>query len=174
MNENIDLTKILKDCPKGWKFWSPILGEVEFEHNSGDNGNLYVCVIKNGNEWYFTYEAKIIIRGIESQEIMIYPSKEQLDWSKFKAPWYKKGRFDPKTLNEFDKILVQRYDDVWMANFLSYFYTVINPDNPDIRYLEFITITNGEYRHCIPYNNDTKHLLGTADEAPEYYRYWED
>ena len=31
MNENIDLTKILKDCPKGWKFYSSIYGEVEFE-----------------------------------------------------------------------------------------------------------------------------------------------
>lgn len=30
MNENIDLTKILKNCPKGWKFWSPIFGEIEF------------------------------------------------------------------------------------------------------------------------------------------------
>ena len=26
----------------------------------------------------------------------------------------------------------------------------------------------------IPYNEDTKHLNGTSDEAPEYYRYWED
>ena len=33
MNENIDLCEILKDCPKGWKFWSPIFGEVKFEHN---------------------------------------------------------------------------------------------------------------------------------------------
>ena len=56
----------------------------------------------------------------------------------------------------------------------SHFYTVINPDNPDIRYLEFITITNGEYRHCIPYNDETKHLVGTTEEAPEFYRYWED
>ena len=31
MNENIDLTKILKDCPKGWEFYSTIFGEVEFE-----------------------------------------------------------------------------------------------------------------------------------------------
>ena len=30
MNENIDLTKILKDCPKGWKFYSSVYGEVEF------------------------------------------------------------------------------------------------------------------------------------------------
>lgn len=27
---------------------------------------------------------------------------------------------------------------------------------------------------CIPYNDDTKHLVGTKEEAPEYYRYWED
>ena len=30
MNENIDLTKILKDCPKGWKLYSTIYGDVEF------------------------------------------------------------------------------------------------------------------------------------------------
>ena len=29
-------------------------------------------------------------------------------------------------------------------------------------------------RYCIPYNNDTKHLVGTTDEVPEYYRYWEE
>lgn len=31
MNESIDLTKILKDCPKGTKFYSVIYGEVEFD-----------------------------------------------------------------------------------------------------------------------------------------------
>ena len=30
MNENIDLTKILKDCPKGTKFYTPVWGEVVF------------------------------------------------------------------------------------------------------------------------------------------------
>ena len=30
MNENIDLTKILKDCPKDWKFYSSIYGSVKF------------------------------------------------------------------------------------------------------------------------------------------------
>ena len=31
MNENIDLTKIVKDCPKGTKLYSPISGEVYFK-----------------------------------------------------------------------------------------------------------------------------------------------
>ena len=30
MNNNIDLKKILKECPKGWKIYTPIFGEVEF------------------------------------------------------------------------------------------------------------------------------------------------
>ena len=28
MNENIDLTKILKDCPKGWRLYSSVYGEL--------------------------------------------------------------------------------------------------------------------------------------------------
>ena len=31
MNEKIDLTKILKDCPIGTKFYSPVWGKVSFE-----------------------------------------------------------------------------------------------------------------------------------------------
>lgn len=31
MNENIDLTKILKDCPEGTKLWSKAHGVVSFK-----------------------------------------------------------------------------------------------------------------------------------------------
>ena len=27
---------------------------------------------------------------------------------------------------------------------------------------------------AIPYNDETKHLVGMTEEAPEYYIYWED
>ena len=30
------------------------------------------------------------------------------------------------------------------------------------------------YKECIPYNDETKRLVNTTEEAPEYYRYWED
>ena len=36
------------------------------------------------------------------------------------------------------------------------------------------TIRAKEANMVIPYNEETKHLVGTKDEAPEYYRYWED
>ena len=31
MNENIDLTKILKDCPEDTKFYTSMYGEVSFK-----------------------------------------------------------------------------------------------------------------------------------------------
>ena len=166
MNENIDLTKILKDCPNGWKFWSPILGEVEFERNYGNKGSINISVNKDGTEWYFTSDAKIMIGGIISQEIMIYPSIYLSDWSKFKAPWYKKEKFDPKTLNMFDRVLGRDCDNhIWKCDLFSH---ITGQD-----YFPYKCVGKS-YKYCIPCNDDTKHLLGNSVEAPEYYRYWED
>lgn len=101
---------------------------------------------------------------------MLLPSKDQRDWSKFTAPWYKKERFDPKTLKAFDKVLA-RIDgrDVycWFADFVSI---------PTIEKYDLLPciMSNKDANMIIPYNDETKHLVGTTDEAPEYYRYWED
>ena len=97
---------------------------------------------------------------------MLYPSREQRDWSKFKAPWYKKEKFDPKTLKPFDRVLVRDDNkDKWFCEFFSH--------KLGANIFRYICISGG-YKQCIPYNDDTKHLVGTKDEAPEYYRYWED
>lgn len=165
MNENIDLTKILKDCPVGWHFWSPIFGEVEFVYNYGEKGFVNVSV-RDGSEWSFASDATIFFGNIKSREVMLYPSKELRDWSKFSAPWYKKEKFDPKTLKPFDKVLVRNdCREMWKCNLFSHI-------SEFVRY-PYIVIENG-YRYCIPFNNDTIHIAGTRKEAPEYYRYWED
>ena len=166
MNENIDLTKILKDCPKGWKFWSPIFGEVEFERNYEDKGFITVSVFEDGTERSFTYDAKIRLGAIKSKEIMIYPSIYLSDWSKFKAPWYKKEKFDPKTLNMFDRVLGRDCDNhIWKCDLFSH---ITGQD-----YFPYKCVGKS-YKYCIPCNDDTKHLVGKSVEAPEYYRYWED
>ena len=165
MNENIDLTKILKDCPKGWKFWSPIFGEVEFERNYEDKGFITVSVFEDGTERSFTYDAKIRLGAIKSKEIMIYPSIYLSDWSKFNAPWYKKEKFDPKTLNMFDRVLGRDCDNqIWKCDLFSH---ITGQD-----YFPYKCVGKS-YKYCIPCNDDTKHLLGKSVEAPEYYRYWE-
>ena len=161
MNESIDLTKILKDCPKGIKLYSTIHGEVAFDHI--DYTTVYPIVLRVNNNIYHsvTKDGKSLIES--KGECILFPSKDQRDWSKFTAPWYKMERFDPKILKPFDKVLVRdNINNPWVCDHFSY----INHAD--------ICITTDRCKYCIPYNDDTKHLVGTAHEAPEYYRYWED
>ena len=44
MNENLDLVEILRNCPKGTKLYSPIVGEVEF--NGIDINSLHPIRIR--------------------------------------------------------------------------------------------------------------------------------
>ena len=165
MNENIDLTKILKDCPKGWEFYSSIHGVVYFEElNTGDKYPVVISY-KNGKLESFGADGRLFLDY--AGECVLFPSKDQRDWSKFTAPWYKKDKFDPKTLKPFDKVLVRdSFSQNWTCGFFSH---IVVFDNM-YRY----NIAEVLYKMCILYNDDTKHLVGTKEEAPEYYRYWED
>lgn len=163
MNENIDLTKILKDCPKGWKFWSPIFGEIEFCSIS-EMVNYPIIVSCKKGKICFSKGGLFDIDN-EGAECLLFPSKDQRDWSKFTAPWYKKEKFDPKTLQPFDKVLVRNSrTGIWRCDHFSYF-------KEDDAY-PYMASTS--YIFCVPYNDETKHLVGTDYKAPEFYRYWED
>ena len=163
MNENLNLVEILKDCPEGTKLYSPIIGEVEFKRIKYCEYPIVTCS-KNGNRILsFTKEGLFFSEG---ECIMLFPSKEQRDWSKFKP---KKPKFDPKTFQPFDKVLIKRGTEsyyLWFPDFISL------PPN-DIDETIFCMNTD-DVVMAIPYNEETKHLVGTTDEAPEFYRYWED
>ena len=165
MNENIDLTKILKNCPEGTKLYSTIHGEVTLIDSNDTSQHYPISVRLNDKKVeIFTYEGKLLNKF--DGECISFPSKNQRDWSKFSAPWYKKEKFDPKTLNAFDMVLVRNYKTTkWRCDHFSHFDG--GNYNPCIA-------SCCSYAFCIPYNDDTKHLVGTTDEAPEYYRYWED
>ena len=171
MNENIDLTKILKDCPKGTKLYSSTFGQVEFQYIKSDSMYPIVIKLENGVIESIASDGKIF--NDYNGECILFPSKDQRDWSKFTAPWYKKEKFDPKTLKAFDKVLIKSDDDItWVANLFSHaikFHDKVTGND----YLESVTAYCTS-SYCIPYNEETKHLVGTTEEAPEYYRYWED
>ena len=170
MNENIDLTKILKDCPKGTKFYSLVHGEVTFVGINEMSKDYPIEIILTGGLFYY-YTANGKLDKFYNGECVLFPSKDQREWSKFNAPWYKKERFDPKTLKPFDRVLVR--DDetrIWDIDFYSRKY---NGTDIAERAYPYKCIGNS-HRYCIPYNDETKHLVGTTEEAPEYYRYWED
>ena len=164
MNENIDLTKILEGCPEGIEFYSTIFGNVSLKEIVSDRE--YPIIISQGIKTIpITKEGKYIL--YYDGECTLFPDKNQRDWSKFKRFWDKqKEKFDPKTLKPFDKVLV-RNDSLgsWRCDLLSHF----NKFSGDPLF-----ISTQYWHECIPYNEDTKYLLGTKYEAPEYYKWWEE
>lgn len=163
MNENINLVEILKDCPKRFELYSTIHGKVYF--NIITKNEEYPICIKHNDLIHFTENGKYLIDE-PNGECILLPSKEQRDWSKFEAPWYKKEKFDPNTLKPFDKVLVRNtYSDIWSCGLFS--HIIVSND------MYIYTVDRFLYKMCIPYNDNTKHLVGTKEDAPEYYRYWE-
>ena len=166
--QKLNLCEILKNCPKGTKLYSTIFGEVEFLKVN----NIHQIVVTIGDKYYyFSEQGVFLLKGIiyldHHGECVLFPSKDQRDWSKFMAPWLKKERFDPKTLKPFDRVMVRDdHNEAWFCTIFSH----LQSDDCGYPY----NTVSGVYFCCIPYNDDTKHLVGTTDEAPEYYRYWED
>ena len=171
MNENIDLTKILKNCPKNVVFYSSIFGNV-IVCIIEENENYPIAIYKPGaNEHFFL--SKLTKEGKYNAqfdgECTLFPSKDQRDWSEFTAPWYnndKNEKFNPETLKPFDRVLIRdEVDGNWKCDLFSYIEKCV--------YYPYKCVASSHI-YCIPYNDDTKYLVGTKEEAPEYYRYWED
>lgn len=177
MNENIDLTQILKDCPKGTKFYSSIHGELLYSWMYvSSSASKIVFIHPNYTSMiggtHITFEFYRDGRYYPNQgECTIFPSKDQRDWSKFTAPWYKHEeketetkKFDPKTLKAFDKVLARVYLGAWFADFVSV------PGDDELCDIPCL-VGSSNFNEVIPYNEETKHLLGTTDDAPECYQY---
>ena len=165
MDENLNLVEILKDYPKGTKLYSPLYGDVKLVKIY--NGWDYPIEVKLDDNTLdnFTKDGRIFIE--HDGECMLFPSRNERDWSKFRP---EKSKFDPKTLQPYDKVLVRRGNEnynVWFPDFVS------DPPNNDNNKTLCMCVGD-DIAMVIPYNNDTKHLIGTTDEAPEFYKYWED
>ena len=172
-NKTLNLCEKLAGCPKGTKLWSPLFGECEFVALGEDMETTYPdeCVVIRCDEMGSTYFDKHGHYFDSSEECLIFPSKDNRDWDNWECPKPKVERFDQETLQPFDKVLVRNNDDTnWCCDF---FVRLRMKDRRKI-----VTFTNlwgcCLWKFCIPYNDDTKHLLGTSEEAPEYYRWWED
>lgn len=165
MNKNLNLVEILKGCPRGTKFYSSVFGEVELLEIQ--EGYLHPIGLRcfNGDRMYITVEGRLF--PTYDGECILFPSKDQRDWSKFERFWDKAKieRFDPKTLHPFDKILARDSDkQSWTCEFFSHINNIC----------KYSIIGLGlSYKWCIPYNDETKHLVGTTNDCPDYYKWWE-
>lgn len=265
MNENLNLSEILKDCPKGTKFYSTVFGDVYFEkidltndyfpikftHSNGRlcsvtnkgwlfaefNGECTVFPDKNQRDWskwhrpfvdgdiIFTHIGgkneqtfvsvfkgysgdlylNYLIICLDDNKIFYYDErnaafcdnsqileqrlateeeKRQL-FDAIKAKGYrwdsekktlekitdvKESKFDPKTLEPFDKVFMT--DSLAIPWSIGFFSHILERDE-HLFDEHLFAVGSSHWRYCIPYNDDTKHLIGKIDGAPAFYRYWE-
>ena len=225
-NKELNLAELLKDCPKGTKFYCLVEGEVEFRGIDKDGIDII------GAEFNYV-PLDHFGRYCGKGECVLFPSKENRDWNNFqvsqiRVPKHQIGdyikfegnidlipivykildidnrfykidaindnevstqslslfdpilensikvnQFDPKWLKPFDKVLVRTLNDI--GNYEPYIYTW------NIEYFGYIDFDSNEYhtisgtwKQCIPYNAETKHLIGTTEKAPEFYINWEE
>ena len=162
MNENLDLVKILKDCPKGTKLYLSVIGDqVELQDICSVDVSYPILVKEGNHQTFHITRFGRMFSGYPDGDCVLWPSKECRDWSKFKASV---ERFDPKTLQPFDKVLVRDNTNCkWYCDFFSHI------DDK----LRFVTV-GSIFKLCIPYNYETKPLVGTTDKPDEKYIWWEE
>lgn len=173
MNENLDLTKILEGCPVGTKFYSSVYGKVDFSRIiSDDYGKCPIELMGYNKDTHSIAAVYCEKDGTFScdyeGECTLFPSEDQRDWSKFERFWDKpkKEKFDVNTLQPFDKVLAKDgFSSKWTCSFFSHM------DN-DVSFPVYCS--GGYFKVCIPYNEETKHLVGTRDDCPEFYKWWEE
>ena len=70
-------------------------------------------------------------------------------------------KFDPHTLKAFDKVIARKdSEDSWNIDFFSCFKSKEIPFS-----------LGGIKCAVIPYDDDTEHLVGTTEGAPNFYKY---
>lgn len=84
-----NIAEILKSCPTGMKLYSPMLGECTL-CEIDNNDKCYPIIVEtfiNDKTAYmqFTKEG-LYINGCSDSECLLFPSKDQRDWSNFRIP----------------------------------------------------------------------------------------
>ena len=101
----------------------------------------------------------------EQRDLLFQKMKENgCEWDADKKELRKiKPHYNISDFKPFDKVLVRdANNDIWVASMYGNYST---DDN------WFICVGN-DWQQCIPYNGDTKHLLGTTDPCDEQYINW--
>lgn len=151
----MDIARILRKLPKGTMLYSPAFGNIELTDVNAD-GLITVWSTSIGKHLKFFKDGCLSNMG----ECMIFPSKDNRVWESFQVP-----KFDANTLKPFDRVLTRRENaTTWFANSFSHLA---------LRYDKFACVNQHYYSQCVPFDEDTEHLLGKSDDAPEFYKTWE-
>ena len=154
------------------KNWSKFFKEGDVLENTSDEVfPKYVIFKKFVDDKYTTFEAiNGIVLGDEAikysiQNTLSYSKVEDEDMAleikkKIQNIVDKKTRTSATEFQPFDKVLVRNHDKYpWCPAFFGL--------KSDLGEQCPYKTSNGAYRYCIPYNEKTKHLLGTTEPYTE-------
>lgn len=166
---NLNLVEKLKYCPEGTKLYSLVHGDVYLNRVTLDEGCYYPIRIfrkdsHGNNVSSLLVSADGRLNTDFDGECILFPSRNQRDWDKFKSP--SKPKFDYSKLKPFDQVIVRNNDhDKWRVAHYSYM-----DYHPDTNHR--IMMCDVHWEQGIPYNDETMHLVGTSKEPDEKYIWW--
>lgn len=134
MEKEIDIAKILKNATIGTKLYSPLFGDVFLKYI----GEMFITVRHHGTIANFYHNGRLY--GYEGTELMLFPSREMRDWSKFN---WKKGDVLVSNDGGTEVIFDKWYDDTY-TNFYSKHY-LNSEDENNIKYNEAFLCTTERY-----------------------------
>ena len=219
--KELNLVEVLKDAPKGTKLYTPIYGECEFE-NVDINNLIWVRVDHSGGSIaHYSFYANGKYFADFGGECLLFPSKENRDWSTFKIEskafqvgdyvkkkdsndifrikkldnssvtfttilsnsseieectigvtegimeseylpnnYEKVEKFNHEWLKSFDKVIVRNSaKQIWIIGWFSHSHNKC-----------YVTDSSYTFSYCIPFNEETEHLVGTDNVEPEFYK----
>lgn len=141
----MNIAEILKKCPKGTELYSTVFGDVYFQRVR--NKDLIEVTSDCDVLHEFFSNGSCSLKG----ECVLFPSKGQRDWSKFRVS----SRETESQLKPFDRVLVRDSDDCnWTCDLFVKRYAS--------REYEYVCVSEG-WKQCIPYEGN-EHLLGTKNK----------
>lgn len=153
----MNIAEILKNVPEGTKLYSTVFGDVELvEINNESEHSIKVKICSNNRLAAFSKEGKVGTKYPDG-ECVLFPSKENKDWSTFKIE--KSYEFKP-----FDKVLVRNEDnEPWVIQFFGYYDILAENEGPYVCLGNSVCIAD-TFKQCIPFEGNEK-LLGHYDKV---------
>lgn len=159
---------IVKEYQDGKKFiaiFSHFGGPHEYTTN-------YLCLLRPGGK--FKPNSGFGIGNIKEARLATNSEKKELldaierngyTWNNDTLTLEEIHKYNIYSLKSFDRVLVRDvYTDYWKAGIYSHYAGNCNE-------YPYVCVAN-LYKQCIPYNDETKHLVGTKGDCPEYYKTW--
>lgn len=130
-------------------------------------GDKVICMAKGNNKWLDTIQevdTASRVYKLEGGFVVSFDTLDDEDGNFRPAELDSRKPFTEDDLHPFDEVLVRRdWCSRWVARHYSHFGCT-----------EYVCTDGEQYEQCVPYNEETKCLLGTSDEYTGKYKTWYD